>query len=99
MNVKPGDLAMIVRSSRGHEGKLVTVERYHGHGKFWNGIALVDHGWFISGLSDGCKTAKRYGFDALAPDSFLRPIRPQEDDAQDDTLLWLPVTSRIKEQA
>lgn len=37
MNVKPGDLAIVVKSTCGNEGKIVFVESYIGRHKFWNG--------------------------------------------------------------
>ncbi len=42
----------------------------------------------------------KYAVDEIEiPDSWLRPIRDPGDDAQDETLQWLPVPSTEKEAA
>lgn len=33
---------------------------------------------------------------APVPDAFLRPIRPQPDDAQDETLIWCPRPEQVE---
>lgn len=70
MNCKPGDLAVIVKSNYGHEGKFVRcLQRHDGP---WVLEPVFAPGWIIDIplLKDG----------ALCPymlDSFLRPIRDQ----------------------
>ena len=99
MNCKPGDLAVIVRST-GHGfarkvadaciGHYVVVEYLRppaGDGKCFGLVwkiakpfaVFVDGNSFeIIGVEDEC----------------LRPIRDPGDDAQDETLSWLPVPIR-----
>ena len=85
MNCKQGDLAIVVFSICGNEGKIVRcLQRYdgpwrEGHNK---------PGWLTDTLikrQDG--TAHH-----AALDKYLRPIRDQ--DGQDETLTWLDVPSK-----
>lgn len=86
MNCKPGDLALVVRSILGNEGKVVRCIRWS---EKWPGVWVIDR---PIGLLDGCAVS-------YAPDWMLRPIRDPGDDAQDETLSWLPVPSTEKEAA
>lgn len=83
MNCKPGDLAVIVRSEAGNEGKFVTCLR------------LVDRLWIRRDGSDFRAPSWEvdvelggWGGDwtSYVPDSSLRPIRGQPGD--DETLAW-----------
>ena len=92
MNCKPGDLAVIVESSAGNEGKIVRCIRV----SQWKAL-LGPNGdvsgvvWEIEppvpGWLDGSPTA-------FALDQCLRPIRDPGDDAKDETLAWLTVPSQ-----
>ena len=95
MNCKPGDLAVVVRSMAGNEGKIVRCLRLiptvlrKPTGDWQHVIWEVDQelrSW--SGDSD-----------RFIADEQLRPIRDPGDDAQDETLSWLPVPSTEKEAA
>lgn len=93
MNCKPGDLAVMIRSSAGNEGTFVHVvgsdiegmsgsEGYPGAGWLWHCRAhrpIAGHTGFID---------VEFAF----PDAWLRPIRDPGDDAVDETLTWLEVT-------
>lgn len=90
MNCKPGDLAVIVRG----ENIGVMVDVIGPHDLFdgaWrvrvHADAMCDLGLVKKGEVTGCM------------DSKLRPIRDPGDDAQDETLSWLPVPSTEKEAA
>ena len=82
MNCKPGDLAVIVRSERApeHIGKIVTCVRPH--------IFLGVECWEITPTLKNSTGGTAYW---AVPDRQLRPIRDPGDDAQDETLEWLPV--------
>lgn len=89
MNCKPGDLAVVVRSYRGFEGRIVRCVRIMG---------VSD--WVQSGLQPTWWVDPPFPVnDAphLIADCQLRPIRNPGDDAQDESLSWLPVSSREKE--
>lgn len=67
MNCKPGDLAIIVKSLAGNEGKIVRCVRFIGddenflHGDRWEVDVYLPN-------SVG-------GFSNTSPDAFLRPLR------------------------
>lgn len=95
MNCKQGDLAIVVRSSAGNEGKIVRCLR------LIKSIIWVD----VDGKGSRHPT---WEIDVLLPDWSgiftnyicdyqLRPIRDPGDDAVDETLIWLPVP--VKEAA
>ena len=82
MNCKQGDLAIIVRSNSGHEGKILRCVKF-----------LPQHHWRSPDLStffeDGWETdthLKSWAGDVHCnyPDSQLRPIRDQ--DGEDEML-------------
>lgn len=82
MNCKPGDLAVVIRSHAGHEGKIVRCIRFLGKVHLWNG-------------SDRWETdielPNRFGnVTCTMRDAYLRPIRNPGDDAVDETLQRLP---------
>lgn len=96
MNCKPGDLAVVVKSIAGNEGRIVrcirldpmasSLKQIDAFGRiyppepYWEiDIALPD----FSGQMN-----KSFA------DEQLRPIRDPGDDAQDESLSWLPVPSR-----
>jgi len=86
MNCKPGDLAVVVR---------ITDPRAKKHlGRIVRVTQMLPLGgeplWWFEPVIDEF---------VLAHDSSLRPIRDPGDDAQDETLQWLPVPSREKEAA
>ena len=83
MNCKQGDLAVIVRSYAGNEGKIVQCLEF----------VMFE---FVQGIYPSWITAPTisdiYGRDCPVPDAHLRPIRDQ--DGQDETLTWLDVPSK-----
>lgn len=80
MNCKPGELAIVVHSEAGNEGKIVTCIRPFN--KVWrhrNGVVRVEPSWEIDReLSGFGGDSSRY-----ISDSQLRPIRP--GDLEDET--------------
>jgi hypothetical protein len=92
MNCEKGDLAVCVKSYAGNEGKIVRC------------LTLVEKvfseplGHQLSWITDPLLRNKA-GTCVPVPDILLRPIRPQADDAKDETLQWLPVPSRETESA
>lgn len=89
MNCRPGDLAIVIRSRSGlnpqHIGRLLKVV---GPSKFH-----LEHWETEPELRSICGNFIDWH------DQSLKPIRDPGDDAVDQTLLWLPVPSREKEQA
>jgi hypothetical protein len=93
MNCKPGDLAVIVRSTSGNEGKFVTVLRWIGAYTFYHGERLSDC-WLVRLEQDmRPKSGGVYhaGQEHAFPDSWLKPIRDPGEDAKDETLQWKEV--------
>lgn len=91
MNCKPGDLAVIIRSEAGNEGKILRVIRFVGEVPGWVGSDR----WETDTLVPG----KLGGWSCAVQDSNLRPIRDPGDDAVDETLQRLPAPHRAKETA
>lgn len=86
MNCKQGDLAVIVRSFCGNEGRIVRCLKFYGRGAFKDGTVFDDI-WIIDGrFARPDLKALRCGGDAAISDSWLRPIRP--GDGEDETLTW-----------
>lgn len=86
MNCKEGDLAIVVKSYAGNEGKIVRCVRYIGVVDGWRG----DDYWVV----DSILTTNTGLHGPYAPDSFLRPIRDQ--DGPDETLTWKDVPKEVK---
>lgn len=92
MNCKPGDLAIIVWSAAGNEGKIVRCVRLLGE-RLWYGpgeASMPYPTWEVD--RDLHDWGGEVGRDV--PDAQLRPIRDPGDDAVDETLEWLPSPSR-----
>jgi hypothetical protein len=87
LNCKPGDLAVIIKGglSDRNVGKLVTVIGPTDKIGEWMVRCDRPMNVAIGGIAAGEK------FVGPIADSRLRPIRPQDDDAQDETLIWLGV--------
>lgn len=95
MNCKPGDLALVVKSKVGNEGKIVRCIRLAtpveaDRVEWWSGPLWHTDVPLLS-LRPATNVRREVCF---APDSALRPIRDPGEDATDETLLWLPVPSR-----
>lgn len=93
MNCKQGDLAFIVKSISGNEGKIVRCAVFLGNYYFKaNFVSSLAWGVVAEGLNLPNYTAENHewcrkrGFDAVFSDSALRPIR--DSDGQDETLTW-----------
>lgn len=98
MNCKPGDLAIIIASSAGNEGKIVRCVRLLKANDYWfkpSGQRYADATWEIDRLLPDY--AGHLG--NTIGDSQLRPIRDPSEDAKDETLEWLPVPSKKLETA
>lgn len=94
MNCKPGDLAVVVNSKAGNDGKLVTCIRL-ARAKILNRNGAFESGpiWEVDKeLASFSGSRDRY-----IADRQLRPIRDPGEDAQDETLLW--AGSPVKEVA
>lgn len=84
MNCKQGDMAIIVRSAAGHEGKIVTCLEYMGRKLgIGPGQKVVEHDiWRI----DRKLPSWQGEATDLFPDEFLKPIRDPGDDAVDEMI-------------
>ncbi len=84
MNCKKGDIAIIVRSSSNHEGKIVTCEEFLGQkivimpGQKTQTLNI----WRIDRTLPAWNGVEVDQF----PDEFLRPIRDHDDDQVDEML-------------
>lgn len=88
MNCKQGDLAIVVKSWAGNEGKIVRCIKYAGVQPWQDGEDLPS--WEIDIDLPGV-----YGPpENIIADEQLRPIRDPGDDAQDETLTWLEVPNK-----
>lgn len=95
MRCKQGDLAIIVRSGAGNEGKIVTCVRFRGEGNKREADGTIQRvaalwevdQWLPSNAADGSRTN-------IVRDAWMRPIRRPPDDCKDETLQWLPVPAR-----
>ena len=67
LNCRPGDLAIVVKSAAGHEGKILTCLRYIGPVP---GYSHKDN-WEVDRALPGTLG----GMDPIFPDSYLRPLR------------------------
>lgn len=67
MNCKQGDLAILVRSGSGNEGKIVRCLRFVGEVPGWYG----DDRWETDTILPGCFGGKTN----TAQDAWLRPLR------------------------
>ena len=72
MNCKPGDLAVIVRAAKKHSQYLGRIVTVVS----WDAIECE---WDLD--------LTHNGLIVTAPDEYLRPIRPQPDDATDEMVL------------
>ena len=82
MNCKPGDLAIIVKSHAGNEGKIVRCIKYIGK-QYWelpNGQITLSHTWETDSLTKGYEG----GLSPRIQDELLRPIR--DNDGEDEML-------------
>ena len=86
MRCKQGDLAVVVRSTAGNEGKIVKCLKLT-HGRLFNpnGSYVEGNLWEIEPELKTWSGSRSH----LAPDIQLRPIRPSE--GQDETLSWKDV--------
>jgi hypothetical protein len=109
LNCKPGDLAIIVRSTLGNENKIVRVlyadpgnslpsgSVYEIDGRKWFGIS-TEFRWVIESQGSDLRSDTGALFKRRpVRDCWLRPIRDPGDDAKDETLSWLPVPTKNTE--
>ena len=94
MNCKPGDLAVIIKTWRGHSD-AVAVGRVLRIADTYKTHPIYGHMWSI------VKPVEIRGQSVVwVADEILRPIRDPGDDAPDESNTWLPpVPSSTKEAA
>jgi hypothetical protein len=101
MNCKPGDLAYITRAFCPENVGLVVIV-------LDEGCPFRDYGWCwltksaspMANIRSDTGERADHSCYAPVPDAHLRPIRPQSDDARDESLVWLPpVPTTTKEHA
>jgi hypothetical protein len=93
MNCKPGDLAVIVRSAAGNEGKIVHCVRLAGEKVFLDSN-LNRVGPFICWEVSPPMICVLGNVQQFFADEFLRPIR--DNDGTDETLTWAPKREGIE---
>ena len=88
---KPGDLALIVKSWAGNEGRIVRVIRGVDVSQYCGFDS--SHYWLVEGrLCDGvCLWSARHGGDGVFLDLQLRPIR--DTPGEDETLIYAGLPS------
>lgn len=102
MNCKPGDLALVVKSKCGNEGKIVYVVRPATEEEYDSFVHKKEgHHWWVEAKGALIFSTAGHGRrETCLPDARLRPIRDPGEDARDETLTWLPVPAqRTKETA
>jgi hypothetical protein len=87
LNCKVGDLAWVVRSVCGNEGKIVRCLRFLPAHRWErvDGSIRVGNGWETDPVLFGWD-----GRETVANDAALRPIRDPGDDARDESWAYLP---------
>ena len=108
MNCKPGEIAQFIDGL--HRGCFVEVlyaepcSLYKLPNGLWKLPETDQQTWVVKalGYEIAIITNKKHvtssGFCGV-PDKYLRPIRDPGEEAQDETLLWLPVPSTEREPA
>lgn len=95
MNCKQGDLAVVIKSESGNEGRIVRLVRLHSSTTHdLDGIPVLSKNkgprWVLdvplTTMMPSGRIVPLYTF----PDASLRPIRDPGDDAQDESKAWLP---------
>lgn len=91
MRCKPNDIARVVSNSANKDALVRVLDQDNCDPGEWRCEALQSvaiYQW------DRIAGRAKAGTIVWAMDSILRPIRDPGDDAQDETLSWLPVPSR-----
>lgn len=89
LRCKPGDLAVVITSFAGNEGKFVEVIRSLGVHPFWRGEYWCNgqgHVWLCK--SAGSQIKAMYGASGMEmpiADNCLRPIRPSAEPESTET--------------
>jgi hypothetical protein len=93
MNCKPGDLAFIVHSEAGNEGRIVEVVRWVG---FLNALAEsgANDWWQVRPLDGKPILWTRQSYGDFYVDRFLRPIRPGSITEEEVKELFSPNTTK-----
>jgi hypothetical protein len=91
MNCKQGDLAVIVRSRAGNEGRFVTCLRLASKDElaragYW--LHIDKPCWIL----DAAINVTGGGQESIGLDEWMRPIR--DNDGEDETLQWAPVPTK-----
>lgn len=94
MNCKPGDIAIVIKSAAGNEGKIVEVlsplgeDPVIGRTMWCEGEGFC---WLVRSSGSPIKTSRGRIFgEAPIPDARLRPIRPGDLDESTDTDIKKP---------
>lgn len=85
LNCKPGDLAIVVKSMAGNEGKIVRVLKFRGIDVWHHGNDL----WETDTTAPGTIAKSN-----LFRDEWLRPLRDSKE--PDETLTWAGKPQEVK---
>jgi hypothetical protein len=88
LNCRPGDLAIIVNSVAGNEGKIVRCIRLDPE----HILRHIDGNLYTTASWEVDEAVRGWAGDIhhFVPDSKLRPIRDPGDDAEDESKAYLP---------
>lgn len=104
LNCRPGDLAYAVSAKETPEmiGRLVLVERLAGKEEYEPSGPTASPAWIVASVGRSAlpirfRTAGPLVFRPQRPfsDAYLRPIRPQPDDAEDESFKWAPAPEKV----
>lgn len=85
MNCQKGDMAIVVKSYAGHEGKIVTCLKFVGKVR-----GLIGEDYWETDTNTRSEDGRTV--DPHLRDSWMRPIRDQP--GEDETLTWAPVPQK-----
>jgi len=75
MNVKQGDLAIIIKSLAGNEGRIVSVVKFLGAGQGLYGFPGVPSPvWIVTSISPIRNIGGWLAPSGVVPDAWLRPV-------------------------
>jgi hypothetical protein len=103
MNCKPGDIAYVINATMPQNiGRMVQVisplgVEPHWGGYIWRiGSCKGQFCWLVRSCGAPLTNYQREAlFEAPFADWCLRPIRPQDDDAQDESFRWAPAPEKV----
>jgi hypothetical protein len=97
MNCRPGDLAVLIKSTQGYEGAIVEVVSWAGDYEFRNDCTAASWLCKVPSSMEWMAGHQTPAGHLHIPDSWLKPLR--NDPGTDETLEWKSLPSPHKEMA